>query len=108
MLCMDHGASLAHHGRLMVETISIPVAPGRTHQAALALPGTGTAPFPGVVVIHEVPGIIPSVIEFADDVVERGFTVVMPDLVGTPGRPVSGLYLASSVVKVCVSREITS
>lgn len=63
---------------------------------------------PGVVVIHEIPGIIPSVIEFADDVVDRGFTVVMPDLVGTPGKPVSGLYLASSVVKVCISREITS
>lgn len=63
---------------------------------------------PGVVVIHEVPGITPSVIDFADDVVERGFTVVMPDLVGTPGKPPSHPYIASSVVKVCISREITS
>lgn len=63
---------------------------------------------PGVVVIHELPGITPTVIDFANDVVERGFTVVMPDLVGTPGKPVSAPYLASSLVKVCISREITA
>lgn len=63
---------------------------------------------PGVIVIHEVPGITPTVIDFANDVVERGFTVVMPDLVGTPGRPPSAPYIASSLVKVCISREITA
>lgn len=63
---------------------------------------------PGVLVIHEIPGITPTVIEFADDVVERGFTVVMPDLVGTPGRPPSVPYIASSFTKVCISREITA
>lgn len=66
--------------------------------------GTG----PGVIVIHEVPGITPAVVEFAADVVERGFTVVMPDLVGTPGKPPSAPYVASSLVKVCISREITA
>lgn len=66
--------------------------------------GTG----PGVVVIHEIPGITPTVIDFADDVVARGFTVVMPDLVGTPGRPPSNPYIAASMVKVCISREITA
>lgn len=63
---------------------------------------------PGVVVIHEVPGITPSVIRFADDVVARGFTVVMPDLVGTPGKEVSGSYLARSAVRMCVAREFTT
>jgi dienelactone hydrolase len=63
---------------------------------------------PGVVVIHEVPGITPSVARFANDVVDRGFTVVMPDLVGTPGKPLSMPYLLGSVVKVCISKEITS
>ena len=66
--------------------------------------GTG----PGVVVIHEVPGITPTVVDFANDVVERGFTVVMPDLVGTPGKPPSHPYIAASLVKVCISREITA
>jgi len=63
---------------------------------------------PGVIVIHEVPGITPKVAAFADDVVERGFTVVMPDLVGTPGKDVSAPYLVSSLVKVCISKEFTS
>jgi dienelactone hydrolase len=63
---------------------------------------------PGVIIIHEIPGITPTVIEFADDVVARGFTVVMPDLVGAPGRSPTTPYIASSVVKVCISREITA
>ncbi len=63
---------------------------------------------PGVIVIHEVPGITPKVAAFADDVVDRGFTVVMPDLVGTPGKPVSPPYLLGSLVKVCISKEFTS
>ncbi|MFP5487449.1 MAG: dienelactone hydrolase family protein [Acidimicrobiia bacterium] len=63
---------------------------------------------PGVIVIHEIPGITPAVLRFADDVVDRGFTVVLPDLVGTPGRPLSAPYLAASAVKMCVAREFTT
>jgi dienelactone hydrolase len=63
---------------------------------------------PVVVVVHEIPGITPAVIRFADDVVAAGFTVVMPDLVGTPGRGVSAAYLASSMAKVCIAREFTT
>ena len=40
---------------------------------------------PGVVIIHEIPGMTPEVIAFADEVVQAGFTVVMPNLFGTPG-----------------------
>ncbi len=65
--------------------------------------GTG----PGVVVVHEIPGITPAVARFADEVVDAGFTVVMPSLVGTPGRDVSAPYLATSMAKVCISREFT-
>jgi len=63
---------------------------------------------PGVIVIHEIPGITPTVVEFADDVVDRGFTVVMPDLVGTPGKPPSMPYILGSLVTVCISKEITA
>lgn len=63
---------------------------------------------PGVVVIHEIPGITPLVEKFANDVVEAGFTVVMPSLVGTPGKAPSGGYLASSFAKVCVAREFST
>lgn len=62
---------------------------------------------PGVVVVHEIPGITPKVAQFANDVVDAGFTVVMPSLVGTPGKDVSGPYLASSMTKVCIAKEFT-
>ena len=65
--------------------------------------GTG----PVVIVVHEIPGITPAVERFANDVVDAGFTVVMPNLVGTPGKPVSGKYIASSMLKVCISKEFT-
>jgi len=63
---------------------------------------------PGVIVIHEIPGITPKVIEFADAVVAAGFTVVMPALVGRPGKDVSGRYLMQSMARVCVAREFTT
>src|SRR5918996_5806388 len=40
---------------------------------------------PGVIVIHEIPGITPAVLQFGEDVVARGFTVVMPSLFGRAG-----------------------
>ena len=66
--------------------------------------GTG----PGVVIIHEIPGITPKVTAFANEVVDAGFTVVMPSLVGTPGKDVSLGYGMASMLKVCVSKEFTN
>ena len=63
---------------------------------------------PLVVVVHEVPGITPKVAAFAEEVVSAGFTVVMPDLVGTPGKEMSNGYAMSSLAKVCVSKEFTA
>lgn len=63
---------------------------------------------PGVVVIHEIPGMTPSVIRFADDVVNAGFTVVMPSLVGEPGKSLSQGYLMQSMLKVCIAKEFTT
>lgn len=66
--------------------------------------GTG----PGVVVVHEIPGITPAVLRFAEEVVAAGYTVVMPLLVGEVGRDVSQKYLMGSMSKICVSREFTT
>jgi dienelactone hydrolase len=66
--------------------------------------GTG----PVVIVVHEIPGVTPKVIEFAERVVNEGFTVVMPLLVGEVGRGPSGAYIAQSMAKVCISREFTT
>jgi dienelactone hydrolase len=63
---------------------------------------------PGVVVVHEIPGITPSVMTFAEEVVAAGYTVEMPLLVGEVGREPSGAYMAASMAKVCVSREFTT
>lgn len=76
-------------------------AAGITHETYRK--GTG----PGVLVIHEIPGITPSVLRFAEEVVSAGFTVLMPLLVGEVGREPSGAYIGSSMAKVCVSREFT-
>jgi dienelactone hydrolase len=62
---------------------------------------------PGVVVVHEIPGITPAVVAFADEVVAAGMTVVMPSLLGTPGRPVSVGYGLASMARMCVAREFT-
>ena len=66
----------------------------------------GTGPL--VIVIHEIPGITPRVRRFAEEVVDRGFTVAMPVLVGTPDRPPSWGYLASTLARVCISSEFTT
>jgi dienelactone hydrolase len=63
---------------------------------------------PGVIVIHEIPGITPEVIAFGDEVVEEGFTVVMPHLFGTPEKPMGIGYVAGILPRVCVSREFTT
>jgi dienelactone hydrolase len=62
---------------------------------------------PGVIVIHEIPGITPQVAAFANDLVSVGFTVVMPSLVGTPGRAVSTPYGVKSLLHLCIAREFT-
>jgi dienelactone hydrolase len=63
---------------------------------------------PAVVLVHELPGITPLVLAFADDVVSAGFTVVMPSLVGDPGRPMGIGYTLRSVTNVCISREFST
>ena len=63
---------------------------------------------PGVVVVHEIPGITPPVADFGRRVIDAGFTVAMPSLVGEPGRPMSGTYVMKSFSSVCVSREFSA
>jgi dienelactone hydrolase len=62
---------------------------------------------PGVVVLSEMPGITPKVTEFAQRVVDAGFTVALPQLFGTPGREPSAPYILKSITQGCVSREFT-
>lgn len=65
--------------------------------------GTG----PGVVLIHELPGLSASVIGLGDEVVDSGFTVVMPHLFGHPEVAVNAGTLAGSLIQVCTAAEFT-
>lgn len=60
---------------------------------------------PGVIIIHEIPGITPEVARFAGWVVEAGFHVVLPSLFGVPGKPKSAGYIAGAFARACISRE---
>jgi dienelactone hydrolase len=64
--------------------------------------GTG----PAVIIIHEIPGLHPQVIRFADHVAAAGMTVFLPSLFGKPGKAVSRSYaLTSMLVNICIRRE---
>jgi dienelactone hydrolase len=55
--------------------------------------------------MSEMPGITPAVAAFAERVASAGFSVFMPQLFGTPGRPLSPAYVAESFARICISRE---
>lgn len=63
--------------------------------------GTG----PGVIIIHEVPGITPEVARFARWVRDAGFTVFLPSLLGSPGKPNGPGYQLRSAMRACIARE---
>ena len=70
--------------------------------------GTG----PAVIVIAEIPGITPKVLDFARKVADLGCTAVLPHLFGIPGLDPNASNLAAlkgmaSVVPACVSKEFT-
>jgi dienelactone hydrolase len=63
---------------------------------------------PAVIVIHEMPGLHPLVVRFADRLVERGMTVYMPSLFGVPGKPVTPRYALGEMLKaICIRREFS-
>jgi dienelactone hydrolase len=62
---------------------------------------------PCVVIISELPGITPKVVEFARRVAGRGLTVALPHLFGDDGRAPTSGYVLRSLARACVSREFT-
>ncbi|MCP3984615.1 MAG: dienelactone hydrolase [bacterium] len=60
---------------------------------------------PGVLVMHEIPGITPEVARFARIVADAGFTVEMPELFGVLGKPVSGGYVMGQMLQACIRQE---
>jgi len=62
---------------------------------------------PAVIVMHEVPGLYPEVADFGRRVAREGFTVYMPSLFGTPGRPLSMAYNVQTMARACVAKEFS-
>jgi dienelactone hydrolase len=61
---------------------------------------------PAVIIIHEMPGLHPLVVRFADRVAAAGMTVFLPNLFGTPGREVTPLYAVGQMLGgICIRRE---
>lgn len=65
--------------------------------------GTG----PGVVVMHEIPGITPQVERFARRVAAEDFRVYLPEMFGTPGKPLSAGYALGQMARACIAREFS-
>jgi dienelactone hydrolase len=66
--------------------------------------GTG----PAVIIIHEMPGLHPQVIRFADRVAAAGMTVFLPSLFGQPGRDVTPGYAVRTMLgAICIRREFS-
>ena len=72
---------------------------GISHQVFRA--GAG----PAVILIHEVPGIHPGVVDLARRLTGGGYTVYLPSMFGRPGGAAGGRAIAKSIAKVCISRE---
>ncbi|CAN5796143.1 dienelactone hydrolase family protein [soil metagenome] len=62
---------------------------------------------PGVVLIPEMPGIHPGVLGLGNHLVDNGFTVAMPSLYGTPGKPI-GPEVVPVLVRGCISKEFAA
>jgi dienelactone hydrolase len=66
--------------------------------------GTG----PAVIVIHEVPGLYPQVVELGRRVIAQGLTVYFPSLLGEPGRQFGRRYSLQSIARACVASEFAT
>jgi len=62
---------------------------------------------PAVVVVHEIPGLHPGVVDFGRRLVDAGYTVYLPSLFGRPGAPVTTGATVRSVLRTCVAREFS-
>ncbi|MCA9534442.1 MAG: dienelactone hydrolase family protein [Myxococcales bacterium] len=60
---------------------------------------------PGVLVMHEIPGITPRVEAFARRVADEGYTVFMPDLFGEVGKAPTPPYALGQIARACIRQE---
>ena len=91
--------------RLNTYTLSTFNDDGHSFPVYKKAPSESGAHSPAIIVMHEVPGIYPAVIDFSERLIAQGYTVYMPSLIGEPGKDFSMGYVLSSMGKACISRE---
>ncbi|GAB3881059.1 dienelactone hydrolase family protein [Terrabacter terrigena] len=62
---------------------------------------------PGVIVMHESPGLTPEAVRFGREVVDAGFTVVLPHFFGPAHRAPHALEAVRVIPLLCIRREFT-
>jgi dienelactone hydrolase len=60
---------------------------------------------PGVVLMHEIPGMTPDVLRLGKMIAQQGFCVALPSLFGKDGRAPTMLRDDEEVLKMCISKE---
>ncbi len=60
---------------------------------------------PAIVLMHELPGMIPECVDLARRIAAAGFTVYLPLLFGKPDEPISIPKMLSYTAQLCVSQE---
>lgn len=60
---------------------------------------------PAVIIMHELPGMIPECVDLARRVAKAGFTVFLPLLFGQPNVPFSVPQTLVYTTQLCISRE---
>lgn len=60
---------------------------------------------PAVVLMHELPGMIPESVDLARRIAEANFTVYLPLLFGEPNAPISVPKIFQYIGQLCISKE---
>jgi dienelactone hydrolase len=76
------------------------------HDSGITHPVYRDGSGPGVLILHELPGMSPKCIELAQLVMHQGYTVYLPLLFGSPRQFSMGKGLLS-LAKLCIAKEFT-
>jgi dienelactone hydrolase len=58
-----------------------------------------------VILIHELPGMIPACVDLARRIAQAGFAVYLPVLFGEPDQPLSVFRMLGYTVQICIRQE---
>lgn len=60
---------------------------------------------PGIIIMHELPGLSIETVYLADYLVKHGFTVYLPLMFGEPLMPADAASTATNMARLCISKE---